>query len=227
MPLASATPRLVLYGPKAAPYVIKVERALRWKKLPFEAVEPTSREDFRRWSPVTGLLPVLAIGDERVHDSSKILDALDRRFPEPALLSSDPRVARDQRRLESWLTETFDFYILRWVRARFPDRRGDADAPQGSFSSLGLIGDDGHVLETVFDTRDGGPGPEFERRLDDLVAFLGERPYFYSDRPSRADIAVFAAVHGMATDLYAGGRDLLERRPRLLAHFDRVDRATR
>ena len=227
MPLDSPTPRLVLYGPKAAPYVVKVERALRWKKLPFEAVEPTSREDFRRWSPVTGLLPVLSIGDELVPDSSKILDALDRRFPEPPFLSSDPRVAREQRRLESWLSETFDFYILRWIRSRFPDRRGDADAPQGSLGSLGLIDDTGHVLETVFDTREGGPGPEFERRLDDLVAFLGERPYFFSDRPSRADISVFAAVHGMASELYTGGRALLERRPRLLAHYDRVDRATR
>jgi hypothetical protein len=30
----------------------------------------------------------------------------------------------------------------------------------------------------------------------------------------------------MATGLYPGGRDLLEQRPRLLAHHDRIDRDT-
>jgi glutathione S-transferase len=228
MPSESATPRLVLYGPRDTPYVVKAERALRWKKLPFETVEPTSREDYRRWSPVTGLLPVLEIDGERVHDSSLILDALDRRFPEPPLLSADPRVAREQRRLESWITESFSFYIMRWVRSRFPgDDGADAAAPLGRMSSLGLIGDDGQVVPGVFDTSDGGPGPEFARRLDDLVAFLGERPYFYADRLSRADLTVFSSVAGMAADLYPGGRDLLEERPRLLAHHDRVDQATR
>jgi glutathione S-transferase len=228
MSLESATPRLVLYGPKSTPYVVKVERALRLKKLPFETVEPQSRADYRRWSPVTGLLPVLDLDGERVHDSARILDALDRRFPEPPLLSSDPRVAREQRRLESWVTEAFSFYIMRWIRARFPgDDGADPEAPQGRMSALGLIGDDGQLVHDVFNTDDGGPGPEFVRRLDDLVAFLGERPYFYAERPSRADLAVFANVHGMATELYPGGRALLEERPRLLAHHDRVDRATR
>lgn len=228
MPAESPTPRLVLYGPKATPYVVRVERALRWKKLPFEAIEPTSREDYRRWSPVTGLLPVLEIDGERVHDSARILDALDRRFPAPPLLSAEPRVAREQRRLESWLTETFSYYTMRWIRSRFPgDDGADASAPLGRMSSLGLIGDDGQIVEGVFDTTDGGPGPEFERRLDDLVAFLGERPYFYADRLSRADLTVFSSLDGMATDLYPGGRDLLEQRPRLLAHHDRIDRDTR
>jgi glutathione S-transferase len=228
MPAESATPRLVLYGPTATPYVVKVERALRWKKLPFELVEPTNREDYRRWSPVTGLLPVLEIDGERVHDSARILDALDRRFPEPPLVSADPRVAREQRRLESWVSETFSFYAMRWIRARFPgDDGADPTAPQGRMSTLGLIGDDGQLVEDAFDTSDGGPGPEFERRLDDLVAFLGDRPYFYADQLSRADLTVFSSVNGMATGLYPGGRDLLDRRPRLLAHYRRIDHDTR
>lgn len=226
MSSASATPRIVLYGPRLTPYVVKVERALRWKKLPFEAVEPTSLADYRRWSPETGLLPVLEVDGERVHDSTRILDFLDRRFPQPPLLSADPRVAREQRRLESWVSETFSFYVMRWIRSRFraPEEPG---APPATMSGLGLIGSDGQLRPEVFDTADGGPGPEFERRLEDLEAFLGERPFFFSDRLSRADIAVFASFHSMATDLYPGGRALLARHPRLLAHHERVDGATR
>jgi glutathione S-transferase len=225
MPPASAPPRIVLYGPRVTPYVVKVERALRWKKLPFELVEPTSLEDYRRWSPETGLLPVLDVDGERVHDSTRILDFLDHRFPETPLVSADPRVAREQRRLERWVSETFSFYILRWIRSRFPAPE-DPDAPQTKLSGLGLIGPDGRLRPEVFETADGGPGPEFERRLVDLVAFLGDRPFFFSDRLSRADLAVFSSFHGMATGLYPGGRELLEQHPRLLAHHARVDRAT-
>lgn len=222
-----ATPSIILYGPRVTAYVVKVERALRWKKLPFELVEPTSLADYRRWSPETGLLPVLEVDGERVHDSSRILDFLDRRFPEPPLVSADPRVAREQRRLESWVSETFSFYMMRWIRSRFPAPDGvDPNAAQGSMSGLGLIGPDGQLRPEVFETADGGPGPEFERRLDDLAAFLGDRSYFFADQLSRADLTVFSLVHGMATGLYPGGRELLAQRPRLLAHHDRVDRAT-
>jgi glutathione S-transferase len=68
--------------------------ALRMKKLTFEIVEPSGLEDFQRWNPETGLLPVIDVDGTRVADSSKILDWLDAHFPEPPLLARDPRSAR-------------------------------------------------------------------------------------------------------------------------------------
>jgi glutathione S-transferase len=217
-------PRIVLYGPPFTPYTVKVQRALALKKLPFELVVPGSQEDYRRWSPETGLLPVLEVEGRRVQDSTRILDFLDERFPEPALLSSDPRVAREQRGLEVWISETFDFYVMRWIRARFAGapRQPASQGPLGPMSRLGLIGPDGRLRPEVFDTSAGGPGPEFERRLDDLVRLLGPRPYFFADRPSRADLAVLGSCYTMHRDLYPGGRALLEARPALLAHVDRM-----
>jgi glutathione S-transferase len=205
-------PRITLYGPTLTPYVVKVARALTLKKLEFEWREPTSPEDFRRWSPETGLLPVLECDGERIADSTRILDFLDRRFPEPPLLSPDPRVAREQRRLESWISETFDFYIMRWIRGRV--------------ERFGLIGSDGKIRPEVFDTSEGGPGPEFERRLDDLVQLLGPRPFFFGDRVSRADLAVFSSLYGMYLDAYPGSRALLDARPSLIAYVERVLGAT-
>ena len=78
--------RITLYGAAVTPYTIKVARALQWKGLPFALEEPQSAEDYRRWSPANGLLPVLDLGGTRVQDSTAILDLLEQRYPEPPLL---------------------------------------------------------------------------------------------------------------------------------------------
>ena len=161
---------IVLYSPRGLPFTEKVGRALRWKQLPFSLVEPKSPEDYRRFSPKTGLLPVLAVDGESVPDSAAILDHLDERFPDPPLLSADARVAREQRQLERWFDETFPYYILRWVQRRIGASaalKAPSDGfPLGPMARLGMIGSDGKLSPDWFDTSDGGPGPEFVRRLD-------------------------------------------------------------
>ncbi len=223
-------PRIILYGPRAMPYTEKAGRGLRVKRLRFELVEPKSPEDYRRLSPETGLLPVLEVDGRRIPDSSAILDFLDERFPEPPLLAADPRVAREQRNLEGWIDQTFSFYILRWVRSRVgaeaPAAMPGGGFPLGPMGRLGLIDADGKLSPKVFDTREGGPGPEFERRLDDIDQLLGPRAFFFAERISRADLAVYAALSVMYRDVYPGARALLDVRPRLVAHVERVLAAT-
>jgi glutathione S-transferase len=225
MPVPSAKPRITLYGPTVTPYTVKVARALRWKGLDFALVEPQSPADFRRWSSETGLLPVLDLDGVRVADSAAILDLLDERFPKPPLVSSDPRVAREQRRLEDWAGETFPFYVFRRFRARLGAAAGSGDEAGGQMARLGLIGPDGKPRREFFEASED-IGPEFERRLDDLEKLLGPRQFFFADQLGRADLAVFSFLIGMYTDLYAGGRVLLARHPGLVAHTERVDRAT-
>jgi glutathione S-transferase len=220
----------VLYSPRAMPFTEKVGRGLRWKKLPFELVEPKRPEDYRRFSPETGLLPVIEVGGARIPDSSAILDYLDEHFPEPPLLSPDRRVAREQRRLERWIDETFPFYILRWVHKRVgasaPLKAAGDGFPVGPMAQLGMIRSDGTLSPEWFDTSDGGPGPEFLRRLDDLENMLGTRTYFYAEELSRADLSVCGSLSAMYRDLYPGARGLLEERTLLFAHVERVLAAT-
>jgi glutathione S-transferase len=221
--------RIVLYAPRGLSLTEKVGRALRVKGLAFELVAPHSPDDYRRFSPETGLLPVLELDGERVPDSVRILDHLDERFPEPPLVSADPRAAREQRRLERWMDESFAFYMLRWIQSRL-GAGAVPPAPSGGFplsplAGLGLI-EHGKLQSEVFDARSGGPGAEFERRLQDLDQMLGTRSWFYADRLSRADLSVCGSLALLHRDVYAGARALLEARPRLLAHLERVFAAT-
>ncbi|MGH7337950.1 MAG: glutathione S-transferase family protein, partial [Myxococcota bacterium] len=212
--------RIVLYSPRGMPFTEKVGRALRVKQLAFALVEPKNPEDYRRFSPETGLLPVLEVDGARIPDSAAILDYLDEHFPEPPLVSADLRVAREQRRLERWIDETFPFYILRWVQRRVgattPLKAPGDGFPLGPMAQLGLIDSDGKLSPEVFDTSDGGPGPEFVRRLDDLEHMLGSRTFFYTDELSRADLSVSGSLSVMYRDVYPGARALLAARQRLL-----------
>lgn len=216
--------RITLYGVRLTPFTIKVERALRWKGLAFTTEEPKSPEDFRRWSPKNGLLPVIEIDGTRVQDSAAILDLLDERFPEPPLLAPDPKLAREQRQLELWVGETFFYNLQRWVRTRLGEAASEPGSDsRGPLARLGLIGPDGALRADVFR---GGDGPDLEPPLDELRKLLGARTYYFSDRLSRADLAVHAVLHGLATDRYAGGSALLARFPTLQKHHDRIEAAT-
>ena len=215
--------RITLYGAALTPYTIKVARALDWKRLPFTLEEPKSAEDYRRWSPQNGLLPVIDVDGTRVQDSAKILDLLEERFPEPPLLSSEPKVAREQRRLEQWVGEVFFYQLFRWVRSRVETAEPREGAGLGPLVRLGLIGPNGQLRPEIFDAARGGPGPEFEGELDKL---LGSRDWFFADRLSRADLAVYAALQGLARDRYPGGAALLRAHPRLERHGARVEAAT-
>jgi glutathione S-transferase len=223
--MSDPTPRITLYGPAITPYTIKVMRALHWKRLPFTLEEPKQPEDYRRWSPSNGLLPVIDVDGTRVQDSAAILDLLDARFPEPPLLAADPKVAREQRQLEAWVGETFFYHLFRWVRSRVSGTPGPpaAGAGLGPMMRLGLIGPNGQVRPDAFDP---SRGPEFDGAVVELAKFLGRRPFFFSDALSRADLAVFGSLFGLRHDRYPGGSALLRAHPSLWEHCERVDRAT-
>jgi glutathione S-transferase len=217
--------RITVYGVAITPYTIKVMRALQWKGLPYLLEEPKCAEDFRRWSPSNGLLPVIDVGGTRIQDSGAILDWLDERHPEPPLLSSDPKVAREQRGLERWVGETFFFHLLRWVRSRL----GQGAAPQegvGPLMRLGLIGPNGQLRRELIERESRSSLPEFEGALGEMTKLLGARTWFFADRMSRADLAVFGALQGLVHDRYPGAAELLDAYPTLVRHSERVEAAT-
>jgi glutathione S-transferase len=222
----------ILYGISGTPYTEKVRCALHLKGVAYELREPSSPEDIRRWSPETGLLPVIEIDGQRVADSAAILDRIDAVWPEPPLLARDPKTARDQRRLELWVAETFGFYMMRWVARKFGrDESGpkvdDEGHAIGPLARMGLLDEQGQLRQEAYDTSDGGPGPEFERRVAELETMLGDREWFHGRAMSRADLSVYAALFGMYTNRFTGGRAMLARHPKLLAFCDRVRDATR
>ncbi len=220
--------RITLYGPPRTPYTEKVRRALVLKGLDFELREPTSPEDYKRWSPETGLLPVLTIDSELVSDSTEILFRLDELYPKPPLLASDPMVAAQQRQLEDWADEYFLWYWNRWLV--LAQRREASDAASARRGPLRLTG----VRRALAWLRAGGTWerPEtallrgVEDRLGDLVNLLGSRRFFYADQPSMADLAVYGMLFVLRMDAMTGSARLLAGRPTLIELMRRIEEAT-
>jgi glutathione S-transferase len=221
--------KITLYGQSQTPFTEKVRRALVMKGLRFDLMEPSGPEDFKRWSPDTGLLPVLSIDDERISDSTAILFRLDERFPTPPLLAAEPKIATQQRQLEDWADESFLFYFLRWQRVR--QQREEADAAVSRRGGLARIAMLRRLLAWL---RAGGTWERPETaivrgmadRLDDLVNLLGTRPFFYADRPSMADLAVYSMLRSVEHGSMPDSTQLLLSRPGLVAYMRRVEAET-
>jgi glutathione S-transferase len=180
--------QILVYGPRLSPDVDKVLRGLALKKLEHRLLEPQGPEDYRKWNPETGLLPVADVAGRRVIDSHRILDVLDERWPEPPLVAADPKLAAAQRNLEQWASETFLFYWEHYLRQRMQEiEAGAPERAEGALARFGIL------------RRRSGPGAanrryaaEYTQRIGDLANFLGARPFFYADRISRADLAVYS-----------------------------------
>ena len=224
---------ITLYGPARSPYTEKVRRALLYKQLAFELLEPTTPEDYQRWNPKSGMLPVIDIDGESIEDSTRILFALDARYPDPPLLAPDPTVASQQRQLEDWADESFLWYFMKYRRMigqgmTLPLANDRATPPPEEESKSGPLRRFGAWL------RAGGTWErpitsllrELGLRLDDLVNFLGARPFFYANRLSLADLSVYAMLFTMRNDSIPGASQLLAQRPSLVAYMARVEEAT-
>jgi glutathione S-transferase len=222
---------ITLYGAARVPYTEKVRRALLYKGLDFELQEPATVDDYQRWNPKSGVLPVLEVGGELIEDSTRILFALDERFPEPPLLAPDPMVAGQQRQLEDWADESFLWYWMKYRRMLGADMplplKGEGpELPRKARS--GLLRRIGAWLRAggTWERPITGLQRELGQRLDDLVNFLGARPFFYSDRLSMADLGVYAMLFTMRRDAIPGSARLLAERPTLVAFMARVEEAT-
>jgi glutathione S-transferase len=221
-------PRIVLYGPAAAPFTEKVRRALLLKGLRFELREPADPSDYQRWNPETGLLPVVEIDGARVVDSTAILYRLDELFPDPPLLAGEPRTADQQRQLEDWADESFLWYFLKWQRMASERERETGGVNGSSSRVLGRLRAVGAWFKA---------GGTWERphtallrqigdRLDDLVNFLGARSFFYADTLSMADLAVYGMLITLHRDAIPGTKRLLDERGILVDYMRRVEAHT-
>ena len=223
-----------LYGSRLSPFVEKVYRGLKLKRLPFELVEPATPLDLRRRNPQTGKMPALELEGEPLWDSTFILRRIDERFPNPPLLSRDPRVAAAQRQLEDWSDESLYWWAMavRWcernarstteqivmsmgpaflrplARLVVPRQLGRGSRAQG----LGRLPHDVLVRE-------------YAHLLDDLVLLLGDRAFFYSDRCGLADLAVYGQLRGARSGPTPELEALLYERPPLVDHLKRVEEA--
>jgi len=225
-----------LFGSRLSPFVEKVARALALKGLAYSLVEPRSPADFKRWNPQTGKMPVLDVDGERVWDSTRILVRLDELRADPSLYDPDPAVAARQRFLEDWSDEALYWYVmgLRWNAA---NASASADQVAATLPVPSVLRP---AIRLVLTRQIGGQAKaqglqrlplavgldELGRRFDELLVWLGDRPFLFADRPSAADLAIFGQMSTLRSGPTPQGAALIDARPALGAWLGRIDTAT-
>lgn len=215
-----------LYSQALNPFTEKVACALALKGVNYRRVEVSDAEEIKELSPDKQTLPVLEVDGKRVSESGAILIWLEELYPEPSLFAAEPQIRRKQESLADWSDASFAFYWNRWRALRDEhERKGVRSAP-GLLTRIHQ-----HVEERLGFESDSAseiiPGSEsiaedLAARMDDLVGFLGNRPYFYAEQLSVADLAVFGMLLVMRDGPMPGSATLLAGRPTLVAHTARL-----
>lgn len=216
-----------------SPFVLEVSRGLRLAKLPFHR-QAVNMMKIKQVNPLRQL-PVIALGEEKVADSTRILQRLEVMAPGSMTGGLDARGVA-----EAWLWEEFaDTSLYPYVLAtRWVDDRGWPIPREHFFGSMpapirAIVAPmvrRAVVRKTI--ERDfvrGGLDACYERMrrvLDALDARAPEGGFWLGPKASVADLGLFAHLHSLRLPLTPWQAEEVGRRQRLARYLDRVDAAT-
>lgn len=118
---------IILYGTALSSYTAKVRIALEYKGIPYVEQEPQGGYRSAAWRMInpTGTIPLIDHQGFLLGESEAILEYLEERWPEPAMLPGD---AMGRARIRS-LARLHDLHLEPRVRALFPLVR-DPEGPK-------------------------------------------------------------------------------------------------
>ena len=151
-------------------------------------------------------LPILQLDGKRIGDSTAIIEALERRFPEPALYPEDPEERRRALELEDWFDTELGPYMRRFLfhqgrkdRERF-DEVVAAMAPANLARHERLLGASARMFTALRYAASSSRAADRALRkvlaaLDRLESELGDNEYLVGDRFSVADLTAAALLY--------------------------------
>ncbi|MBI3437444.1 MAG: cold shock domain-containing protein [Proteobacteria bacterium] len=225
-----------LYGAELSPYSLKVRSYLRFKGLDFEWLTRSNarQEEFLRFAKQP-LMPVLVdAGDTALQDSTPIIEALEREYPDPSITPDDPALAFVSVLLEDYADEWLNkaMFHYRWS---FPDDQESASRRivEAIFEGVPPPADaeEGVRARMVARLHHVGSSPEtapiiegsFARLLKLLEAVLGDKPYLFGGTPSLADFGLAGQMAQLLSDPTPGGM-IKRQAPKLAAWVERMDK---
>ena len=227
-----------LYGAELSPFSVKVRSYLRFKGLDFEWRERTQsrQEEFARYAKLP-LAPVLVDADDvATQDSTPMIEALERDYPEPSILPSAPALAFLSALLEDYADEWLNkaMFHYRWSYPEDQDSAAHrlvdalfegAAPPEGVEEAVKarMIGRLHHVGSSL----ESAPAIEgsFTRLLAILEKALASHRYLFGARPCLADFGLSAQLKQLLSDPTPGAM-LRAQAPRVVAWVERMDGAT-
>ena len=220
-----------LFGAERSYFTGKARAALRAKRVYFEEILPTppAMAEIKRRTGLFFIPIVVTPEDETWQDTSDIIDALEARFPEPALIPHTP-----VQRIVAYLLELYadEFLVLPALHYRWSTPEGARDARDAFAAASG----DAEGANRLADRVHGAmpflgvtPAtiPAIVAHLDELLvhmeALLADQPFLLGAQPSLADCALLGPFYAhLFLDLVPGPM-LRARAPRVAHWVERVN----
>lgn len=206
---------------------MKVRTILDYKGVKYErvAVLGPSLMELRRRSNI-GKVPALDVDGRMFIDSTDIAHEIERLFPEPAILPSDPRLRGLSHALEDWADEALYFLGLyfQWVEPRGKPmvRKAFGSSPLGIGARLF------YQRRIAAQLRGQGTGrkaldhitADLNREFTSLTTMLAGQPYLLGDKPYLCDFAINAQLVYMSRP--PGSAEVLREYGPLAAYMERM-----
>jgi glutathione S-transferase len=225
-----------LYGAELSPYSLKVRSYLRFKGLEFQWLTRSNarQEEFTRFAKLP-LLPVLVDAeDATLQDSTPIIEALEREYPDPSITPTDAGLAFVSALLEDYADEWLNKVMFHY-RWSYPEDQESASRRTVEMIFDGAAAPDdaeqGVRARMVARLHHVGSSPEstpvleasFARALGLFEALLGDKPYLFGGTPSLADFGLAGQFMQLLSDPTPGAM-IRAQAPKLAAWVERMDK---
>jgi glutathione S-transferase len=219
--------RIRLFDWAPSPFCMKVRAILSYKRVPYERVAvlgPSLVELVRRSN--VRKVPALDIDGRMVVDSTDIAHEIERLFPQPAILPSEPGLRGLSHALEDWSDEALYFIGLyfQWIdpRGKPMVRKAFGSRPLGVAARLFYQRRIAAQLRGQGTARKSHQQitADLRREFAALAAMLADRPFLLGQAPYLCDFAVNAQLVYLSRP--PGSAELLREFAALGAYMERM-----
>jgi glutathione S-transferase len=209
-----------IVGAEMSPYSVKVRSYFRYKGIPHQWVlrNAESQAEFEKYARMPIIPLVVTPEGTGIQDSTPIIDAMEKLFPEPSIHPGDAIS-----RFISTLIEEFGdewgnkwMFHYRWARdvdqissaGRIARMRGPG-ADEEKHAAFAAQVRARMVDRVWFVGSNATTAPQIEAGFAGMLALLdahlAKRPYLFGGRPSDGDFGLWGQIYEMWTDPTAGG----------------------
>ena len=208
-----------IVGAEMSPYSVKVRSYFRYKAIPHQWVlrNAASQAEFEKCAKMPIIPLVVAPEGKGIQDSTPIIDAMERLFPEPSIHPDDPVADFISALIEEFGDEWANKWMFHYRWSRDVDQISSAGriarmrGPKAGEPELAAFA--GQVRARMVDRlwfvgSNEMTAPQIEagfiNMLELLDAHLATRPYLFGGRPAFADFGLWGQIYEMWTDPTAG-----------------------
>src|SRR6202158_5391894 len=208
-----------IIGAEMSPSSVKVRSYLRYKAIPHQWIlrNAASQAEFEKYAKMQ-IIPLVVTPDGKgIQDSTPIIDAMEKLFPEPSIHPDDTVASFVSALVEEFGDEWGNKWMFhyRWARdvdqisaaGRIARMRGPTAGEQQHAAFTGQVR--ARMVDRVwFVGSNAVTAPQIEagfvNMLGLLDAHLATRPYLFGGRPAYGDFGLWGQIYEMWTDPTAG-----------------------